>query len=143
MSYVLNIVLQKKAGPGDDWVEIPTKWNEFNDSPRTIYWNRKEGYPIFDFLGLEEELCPFLPMKGIPAHLPHDAYDDISSGTYAFNYLDVKQLLEFDYDKEHVDPSYTEPNRGISIREWLGPTYFTWLEKLKSLGVVRIVYSIG
>ncbi|MNF14477.1 hypothetical protein D3C80_2167070 [compost metagenome] len=53
----------------------------------------------------------------------------------------VDEILAYDFDKELVNTGYHD--KKVTWAEHLQPAYRIWFERLKAVGVERVIYSNG
>lgn len=112
------------------------------------------SYSMFSLLG---EVRNYIGIIGISNNtgLPSDVSDDVKQESideygdaHSHNYLTLRELIEFDYDKSYLNNNYVEgeliTENDIYIpRDLLNELFFIQLEELKELGEpddVRIVF---
>ena len=96
-------------------------------------------------------------LKGIPDNATIEVkkeYEDWDSDAHSASFLTLKELLDFDYDKEFWNRRIMRNGNGaalaeegegemVTYRDFLGNSYFQHLKELKQLGSldnVRIVF---
>lgn len=162
----------------DDKWEISTEEVFSLDSFDRDYYKKEKSsepfdwrsYSMFGFLaGVRnyDHCIPISEPKGLPDDCSEEikeAYEDYSSDAHSCSYLTLRELSEFDYNKEFWNrrifkPTYnadgsTSGGNGASLaeegegkiityRENLGEWYFRHLEEMRELGEsddVRIVF---
>lgn len=85
-----------------------------------------------------DEYAPWAK-RGYPDDMD-DAVKAIFEGAYHddASWVMLDELLSYDFDKETVVSYY---NKTITWTEHLKPAYRMWFERLKELGVERIIYT--
>ncbi|MNG92799.1 hypothetical protein D3C79_517450 [compost metagenome] len=77
--------------------------------------------------------------------LPEDADDEIKElfedeFQDSISWVMLDELLSYDFDKELVSTTYHDQEK-VSWTEMLKPSYRMWFERLKEIGVERVIYS--
>jgi hypothetical protein len=137
--------LVTNAFPADDFEREQYKLEKV-DSP--FRWR---DYGLFGFLADVRNYSE-VPTIAEPAYvIPDDAspevraaWDQSKGDAHTATWLTAKQLLEFDYDQTFIDERIGggEENR-VTLRKFLGESFFKNLEALKNLGdseEVRIIF---
>jgi hypothetical protein len=167
----IHIFAERRKAADSDWQPV---FNHFTlDRFDQEYYKKDKGdkpfdwrsYSMFAFLaGVRNyDRCdPISEPKGLPSDVSQYVRDDYKKwdgDAHSDSYLTLKELIEFDYDKEFWNRRVTkqlstnswtgaglaEEGEGkiISYRENLGEFFFVHLEELKALGEpenVRIVF---
>jgi hypothetical protein len=116
-----------------------------------VYPFEKRIYGVFAFLAdvrNDTEVEPISPPRGIPEDSPTYGklskwLDHDSDTWHSGSWLSIRELLDFDYDREFVNEDYDVPedyNRETTYREFLGSDFFANLERLKEIGADRVVF---
>lgn len=111
------------------------------------------SYGLFGFLvGVRNysHVPPLSNLRGLPDDFAHDDETDI--GDHSFSWLSLEELTFFDYDQSFEDRRTMRDGNGAAdagagngeqttFREFLGPGYFTDLQRMIDAGVDRIVFG--
>lgn len=78
--------------------------------------------------------------------LPDDADDEVKEifeheYTNSISWAMVDEILAYDFDKELVNTGYGD--KKVTWTEHLQPAYRIWFERLKAIGVERVIYANG
>lgn len=126
--------------------------NAWADMPEISVFDWR-SYGMFGFLANVRNysaVTPIAEQRGLPADF--GSAEDYDVGDHSFSWLSVQELANFDYDQSMEDRRVMRENNGgctaspgegvsMSYREFLGPAFFSDLEKLKTSGAYRIVFG--
>lgn len=155
-----TVVCQKREG--DKWVivlpeglgwdpEIPHSYGKlnmmhdidcelgFNVDGRIKMSSRRQ-----DFLSAMEYAEPDEYAPWSKRGLPEDADDEIKEifedeWQDTISWVMVDELLAYDFDKEMVDIGYH--GKKVTWTEHLQPAFRMWFERIKAIGVERVIYG--
>jgi len=161
MGTYTTIVCQKRVG--DKWVivlpeglgynpEIPHSYGKldmmhdidkslgFNVDGRQRIHSRRQDFQSPGEYCEKDEYAPWAK-RGYPDDID-DEVKEIFEGAYHSDasWVMLDELLAYDFDKELVDTGYTDHEK-VTWTEHLKPAYRMWFERLKAIGVERVIYT--
>lgn len=115
------------------------------------------SYGTFGFLADVRNysaVTPIAPRKGLPDDVSADVkgeYESWDSDAHSASWLSLQEFLAFDYDVEMEDRRVMINNDGgctcnpgegkkMTYREFLGPSFFEDIDRLKEAGADRVVF---
>lgn len=130
------------------------KWESIGMAP--FDWRSYGMYAFLAGIRNYSAVPPLAEPRGLPDDLSPDtreAYDGWGGDAHSASWLSVKELADFDYDRELEDRRVTrqtgpnswsgaetcEPEK-TTFRAFLGERFFTDLEKLRNAGAERVVF---
>jgi hypothetical protein len=160
MGTYTQVVCQRKIG--DKWFivlpeghgydpDIPHSYGKLDmmdDIDKSMGFNLKGNERIYstrqDFQSPGEYCEPDEYAPWAKRGLPGDADDEIKElfeheYPNSISWVMIDELLAYDFDKELVNTGYDHTK--VTWTEHLKPAYRMWFERLKEIGVERVIYS--
>jgi len=144
MSCTITVFPEKKQSDGSyEVVDCPYPDRE-HDWPLEF-----QSYGMFAFLAGVRNYSGITPIsepRGLPSDVSNFSLDEISDDDHTPSWLSIQELSEFDYDQIVEDRRNNGETLDVgqgqlmTMREFLGPTYFRHLNQMVELGVDRIVF---
>lgn len=143
-------VLCQKKDENNRWVNMEFERGTFSPKGYPYQPFQCRNWDLYRFFGygLYDE-DPSISMTRRPRDLPDDLkvdddcdykLDGMFIGEYGFNWMTVEELFKVDYDKKYISfYDFTETEEKKPLRDLLGNYFFKDLDKIKELGVERII----